>query len=129
MKSASSTIRTGALSTPGWASASTGKIPHHGSLTWMTSTVPYVTAKGSLFPLRIWEPISPEELIAFRYQTNPNGSFRDIAGITDVSGQVLGMMPHPEAFIRAEQHPRRRENRSAEGLRIFENAVKYSARR
>jgi phosphoribosylformylglycinamidine (FGAM) synthase-like amidotransferase family enzyme len=71
----------------------------------------------------------PEELIAFRYQTNPNGSFRDIAGITDVSGQVLGMMPHPEAFIRAEQHPRRRENRSAEGLRIFENAVKYSARR
>ncbi len=69
----------------------------------------------------------PEKLIAFRYGENPNGSFLDIAGITDISGRVLGMMPHPEAYIRGEQHPRRLKDRVPGGLRLFENAVKYTA--
>jgi len=43
--------------------------------------------------------------IAFRYvddsgaptlESNPNGSLRNIAGITNERGNVLGMMPHPE---------------------------------
>jgi phosphoribosylformylglycinamidine synthase I len=34
--------------------------------------------------------------IAFRYENNPNGSTDNIAGITNRSGNVLGMMPHPE---------------------------------
>src|SRR5690554_6522390 len=36
--------------------------------------------------------------VAFRYAAddNPNGSLRNIAGITDATGNVLGMMPHPE---------------------------------
>lgn len=34
--------------------------------------------------------------VAFRYVDNPNGSARDIAGITSANGRVLGMMPHPE---------------------------------
>lgn len=34
--------------------------------------------------------------IAFRYIDNPNGSIDDIAGITDKTGRILGMMPHPE---------------------------------
>jgi phosphoribosylformylglycinamidine synthase I len=34
--------------------------------------------------------------IVLRYCTNPNGSLDDVAGITDVSGRVLGLMPHPE---------------------------------
>jgi phosphoribosylformylglycinamidine synthase len=33
---------------------------------------------------------------AFRYVDNPNGSARDIAGIVNERGNVLGMMPHPE---------------------------------
>jgi phosphoribosylformylglycinamidine synthase len=37
--------------------------------------------------------------IAFRYVQNPNGSSRDIAGITNKEGNVLGMMPHPERAI------------------------------
>jgi len=39
--------------------------------------------------------------IAFRYAegTNPNGSVRDIAGILNETGNVLGMMPHPENLI------------------------------
>ena len=39
--------------------------------------------------------------IAFRYVDNPNGSARDIAGLLNESGNVLGMMPHPERMISA----------------------------
>jgi len=37
-----------------------------------------------------------EGRVAFRYQDNPNGSARDIAGVLSGNGRVLGMMPHPE---------------------------------
>jgi len=46
-----------------------------------------------------------EGRVAFRYvpgpgepeeRANPNGSIRDIAGITNEAGNVLGLMPHPE---------------------------------
>ena len=36
------------------------------------------------------------DLIALKYNTNPNGSTFDIAGITNEKGNVLGLMPHPE---------------------------------
>ena len=41
--------------------------------------------------------------IVFRYAegTNPNGSLNDIAGVMNRSGNVLGMMPHPENLIEA----------------------------
>lgn len=34
-----------------------------------------------------------------RYRENPNGSLKDIAGVTDESGRVAGLMPHPERAI------------------------------
>ena len=37
--------------------------------------------------------------VAFRYVDNPNGSSRDIAGVINDSGNILGMMPHPERMI------------------------------
>ncbi|MCR6643881.1 MAG: phosphoribosylformylglycinamidine synthase subunit PurQ [Terricaulis sp.] len=37
-----------------------------------------------------------EGRVVFRYLENPNGSARDIAGIINARGNVLGMMPHPE---------------------------------
>ncbi len=40
-----------------------------------------------------------EGRIAFRYVDNPNGSARDIAGILNEAGNVLGVMPHPERMI------------------------------
>lgn len=40
-----------------------------------------------------------EGRIAFRYVDNPNGSARDIAGVLNETGNVLGMMPHPERAI------------------------------
>ena len=37
--------------------------------------------------------------VVFRYVDNPNGSARDIAGICNEAGNVIGMMPHPERAI------------------------------
>jgi phosphoribosylformylglycinamidine synthase I len=37
-----------------------------------------------------------EGQVVFRYLQNPNGSRADIAGLVNSSGNVLGMMPHPE---------------------------------
>ena len=61
------------------------------------------------------------------YPVNPNGSVESIAGLTDTTGRVLGLMPHPERFVRCTQHPRwtRRENVDSDGMTIFNNAVKY----
>jgi phosphoribosylformylglycinamidine synthase len=63
-----------------------------------------------------------------KYPANPNGAMGDVAGVCDRSGRVLGLMPHPERFIDPTQHPRwtREPHRKVgEGLRVFENAVRY----
>ncbi|MFI5385206.1 MAG: phosphoribosylformylglycinamidine synthase subunit PurQ [Fimbriimonadales bacterium] len=49
--------------------------------------------------------LQDEDLIAFRYVDNPNGSMDDIAGIVNKQGNVLGMMPHPERVTRAVLGP------------------------
>jgi phosphoribosylformylglycinamidine synthase len=62
------------------------------------------------------------------YPVNPNGSMGDVAGLCDVSGLVLGLMPHPERHVLPTQHPRwTREGlkKEGDGLRLFRNAVKY----
>jgi phosphoribosylformylglycinamidine synthase subunit PurQ / glutaminase len=38
--------------------------------------------------------------------TNPNGSVTDTAGVTDATGMILGLMPHPENHVLERQHPR-----------------------
>ena len=40
-----------------------------------------------------------EGQVVFRYKENPNGSARDIAGITNERGNVVGLMPHPEHAV------------------------------
>ena len=47
---------------------------------------------------------------------NPNGSMRDIAGIVDARGNVLGMMPHPERAVDPILGP-------ADGLPLFESIL------
>jgi phosphoribosylformylglycinamidine synthase I len=69
------------------------------------------------------------------YPVNPNGSVDSIAGLTDTTGRVLGLMPHPERFVRPTQHPRwsriqatrdeKRGTRCADGMTIFSNAVRF----
>jgi phosphoribosylformylglycinamidine synthase subunit PurQ / glutaminase len=68
--------------------------------------------------------------IALRYRsTNPNGSVDDIAGVSDASGLVLGLMPHPENHIVARQHPHHRRGGGGPahlGLRVFSNGVEHA---
>jgi len=62
------------------------------------------------------------------YPVNPNGSTESIAALTDSTGRVLGLMPHPERFTRKTQHPhwtRLPEDTPADGNTIFSNAVNF----
>ena len=81
-----------------------------------------------------------ENQIAFRYvdsnghfggyPINPNGAPDHIAGLCDTTGQIFGLMPHPERHIHKTHHPRwtRNEgNETPDGLTIFRNAVNYFA--
>ncbi|MFN9236755.1 MAG: phosphoribosylformylglycinamidine synthase subunit PurQ [Planctomyces sp.] len=61
---------------------------------------------------------------------NPNGSLANIAGLCDETGKVLGLMPHPERFLFATQHPhwtRKGLRGEGDGIRIFRNAVTWFA--
>ncbi|QDU57785.1 phosphoribosylformylglycinamidine synthase subunit PurQ [Aeoliella mucimassa] len=67
---------------------------------------------------------------AVPYPANPNGACGDVAGICDTTGRVLGLMPHPERFLFAHQHPQWTRNGltgDGAGMKLFENAVKYFA--
>jgi phosphoribosylformylglycinamidine synthase subunit PurQ / glutaminase len=61
-----------------------------------------------------------EGRIAFRYQEQVNGSSRDIAGILNDAGNVLGMMPHPERMIEAAHG-------GTDGRRLFEGLLEMVA--
>jgi phosphoribosylformylglycinamidine synthase I len=51
---------------------------------------------------RVLDELEAEGRVAFRYlDGNPNGSLRDIAGITNAAGNVVGLMPHPEHAVEA----------------------------
>jgi len=57
-----------------------------------------------------------EGRVALRYTGHLNGSARDIAGILNDKGNVLGMMPHPERVIEAAHG-------SSDGRRLFEGVL------
>jgi phosphoribosylformylglycinamidine synthase subunit PurQ / glutaminase len=62
------------------------------------------------------------------FPVNPNGSIASIAGLTDSTGRVLGLMPHPERYIHRTQHPhwtRLGPDLDPDGIKIFRNAVRY----
>jgi phosphoribosylformylglycinamidine (FGAM) synthase-like amidotransferase family enzyme len=62
------------------------------------------------------------------YPLNPNGSVDAVAGVCDETGRLLGMMPHPEAYLHRTNHPRwTREQLPEEGMGVafFRNAVQY----
>jgi phosphoribosylformylglycinamidine synthase len=77
------------------------------------------------------ERLRERGLVAARYSgRNPNGSADDIAAIVDVTGNVLGMMPHPEAYLTAYNHPHwpdRPVDRHG-GRALFRNAVRHARR-
>jgi phosphoribosylformylglycinamidine synthase len=57
-----------------------------------------------------------EGRVVFRYLNNPNGSTRAIAGIVNESGNVLGMMPHPDRAFEPELG-------STDGAILFQSAL------
>jgi phosphoribosylformylglycinamidine synthase subunit PurQ / glutaminase len=57
-----------------------------------------------------------EGQVVFRYRKNPNGSARDIAGIVNARGNVLGMMPHPDRAFEAELG-------SSDGALLFQSVL------
>ena len=60
------------------------------------------------------------------YPENPNGSVFDIAGVCNKSGNVLGLMPHPEDHIFPFQTPDRANRPGYYGLPLFKNGVAYA---
>jgi phosphoribosylformylglycinamidine synthase len=61
-----------------------------------------------------------EGRVAFRYTGEVNGSARNIAGILNASGNVLGMMPHPERAIETAHG-------GTDGRRLFEGLLEAVA--
>lgn len=73
----------------------------------------------------------------FRLPVNPTGTVDNIAALTDPTGRILGLMPHPERAVHFTQLPhwtllREKARRSGQelpvhgpGLALFQNAVSY----
>lgn len=87
--------------------------------------------------------IEREHLAVFKYSgpdyaaptmefpENPNGAVNAIAGICDPTGRLMGLMPHPEAYVHYTQHPRwTREQlpEEGDGLILYKNAAEYVRR-
>ncbi|MCK5300766.1 MAG: phosphoribosylformylglycinamidine synthase subunit PurQ [Thermoplasmatales archaeon] len=106
--------------------------------------IPSAHAEGKLlFPLDEQEQylnkLEENDQIVFRYVDqdgnysgypwNPNGSISNIAGICNHSGNVFGMMPHPERSFYKFQHPNwvnnNLQNNYGDGRAIFESVLNY----
>jgi phosphoribosylformylglycinamidine synthase subunit PurQ / glutaminase len=112
-------------------------------------SVPIAHGEGKLMvEPEVLEHLLEKKLIALTYTrgeicefqdlpVNPNGSTAEIAGITDESGRVLGLMPHPERALFFTQLPHwttlksqldrsgRKLPESGPGAQLFQNAVRY----
>lgn len=120
---------------------------------WLTGikqiSLPIAHGEGRFFAHeRFLAKIKNKKLIAAEYirgeickyqnlPANPNGSVKNIAAITDESGRILGIMPHPERaqlFSQLPNWPLLKEKYTREGkkipedgpgIKIFQNAVNY----
>jgi phosphoribosylformylglycinamidine synthase len=78
-------------------------------------SIPVKHASGRYYaPADDLDRLEAEGRVAFRYAPghNPNGSVRDIAGVVNDQGNVLGLMPHPEHAVDPMTG-------SADGLKLF----------
>ncbi|MDN8627001.1 phosphoribosylformylglycinamidine synthase subunit PurQ / glutaminase [Corynebacterium mucifaciens] len=63
------------------------------------------------------EALEKEGRVVFRYTDNFNGSINGIAGVTNKTGRVVGLMPHPEHAIETLTGP------STDGLGLFTSVI------
>ncbi|MFH1151711.1 MAG: phosphoribosylformylglycinamidine synthase I [Nanoarchaeota archaeon] len=112
-------------------------------------SLPIAHGEGNFYASpEVLDQIKRKDLVAAKYvegeickyqslPTNPNGSLENIAGITDETGKIFGLMPHPERAISFTQLPHwtflreklLRQGKEIpeeyDGIKIFENGVKY----
>ena len=102
--------------------------------------MPVRHGEGRIVPLdqNLLKKMSAEQLAALHYVDpesglptevyphNPNGSPLGIAGLTDPSGRILGLMPHPEAYNHPTNHPFwTRGGHGPLGTEIFRSGVRF----
>jgi phosphoribosylformylglycinamidine synthase subunit PurQ / glutaminase len=114
-----------------------------------TLSVPIAHGEGKFYTTNdVLSELKEKNLIAAKYfigetscyqslEANPNGSLENIAAITDESGKIIGIMPHPERAIFFTQLPNwqilKKQYRQKKetiptygpGLQVFQNAVEY----
>lgn len=75
----------------------------------------------------VYETLVKNGQIPLRYRHDINGSYERIAALCDPSGFVLGMMPHPEAFVFQATGRQRSANplEKGMGLQLFENILRH----
>src|SRR6202044_1247211 len=67
-----------------------------------TLTIPVAHGEGNYYADdETLNRLEGEGRVIFRYQDNPNGSARNIAGILNEKRNVMGLMPHPERVVGA----------------------------
>ncbi|MBL8013554.1 MAG: phosphoribosylformylglycinamidine synthase I [Candidatus Omnitrophica bacterium] len=119
---------------------SSGKSPWTEGLSSVMA-LPVAHGEGKFLPKdsEILKTLAARNQIVFRYcdamgnsgeyPINPNGSTDDVAGICDSTGQVLGLMPHPERYFYFTQYPAwtriQKETPYGQGAKIFENGMSY----
>jgi len=84
-----------------------------------TLSIPVKHGEGRFWaPDEMLDELEANGRVAFRYAPgqNPNGSAREIAGVVNEAGNVLGLMPHPE-------HAVDELTGSTDGLRLFRSAA------
>ncbi|RMB58189.1 phosphoribosylformylglycinamidine synthase subunit PurQ [Tessaracoccus antarcticus] len=67
--------------------------------------------------------LEDNDQVVFRYLDNPNGSAGDIAGITNLRGNVVGLMPHPEHNVEELTSP------SLDGKPFFSSVLNFLSAR
>ncbi|MFH1157721.1 MAG: phosphoribosylformylglycinamidine synthase subunit PurQ [Pseudomonadota bacterium] len=72
----------------------------------------------------LYQNLVRQGLIPLTYTEDVNGSYGKIAALTDPSGMVLGLMPHPEAFVSQMTYRKTGGQGDGDGLAIFKNIVR-----
>lgn len=90
-------------------------------------TIPMKSAEGNFIasPKEL-DRLEGEGLVVFRYLgANPNGSARDIAGVCNERGNVVGLMPHPEHAVESGFGPASQAGprTGTDGLGLFRSAI------
>ncbi|HZK16600.1 MAG TPA: phosphoribosylformylglycinamidine synthase subunit PurQ [Solirubrobacterales bacterium] len=101
-------LQVAGLSPQGWGKSS--------NFAGETLSIPAKHGEGRYWaPEEMLDELEGRGQVAYRYAPgqNPNGSAREIAGVSNEAGNVVGLMPHPEHAVDAMTG-------STDGLRVFE---------